>query len=231
MPYSTLWLDSSPSTNAALLAMPDAPDYQVVVTLDQTAGRGRLGRTWTAPAGTAIAISVLLPGPPSGWLPLRAGVAMAGALAPLVPGGVALKWPNDILIGGKKVCGILAEVAPDGRIVLGAGVNLTMTEDELPVPTATSLTLEGADPTELADTVLQGYLSRLLVVDAVPERVRALCSTIGRQVRVELSGGGELLGEAVEIDDEGRLEVRDGRGETHAIGAGDVHHLRDTTPG
>jgi BirA family biotin operon repressor/biotin-[acetyl-CoA-carboxylase] ligase len=231
MQFPTLVLDSSPSTNAALLAMPEAPDYQVVTTLDQTAGRGRLGRTWTAPAGTALAVSVLLPGPPSGWLPLLAGAAMAEALTPLVPGGVALKWPNDILIGDKKVCGILAEVAGDGRVVLGAGVNLTMTADQLPVPTATSLTLEGADSAGLAETVLDAYLSRLLVTDAVPDRVRALCSTIGRQVRVELSGGGDLLGEAIGIDDDGRLQVRDHGGVTHAIGAGDVHHLRETIAG
>lgn len=231
MEFPTLRLDSSPSTNAALLGMPEAPDYQVVVTLDQTAGRGRLGRTWTAPPGTALAVSVLLPGPPSGWLPLLAGAAMAEALAPLVPGGVALKWPNDILIGDKKVCGILAEVAADGRVVLGAGVNLTMTAQQLPVPTATSLTLEGADSAGLQGAVLDAYLARLLVTEGAQERVRALCSTIGREVRVELSGGGELIGQAVGIDDEGRLQVRDGRGVTHEVGAGDVHHLRDTTHG
>lgn len=235
-PYLVV-LGTTGSTNAELMARAGVPDFCVVATLDQHSGRGRLGREWSTPPGTALAVSVLVPGPADGWLPLRAGLAMTEAVLPLVAGPAAgrveLKWPNDVLVGGRKVSGILCEVAPDGRVVVGAGVNLTMSDADLPVPTATSLTLEGADPHDLADIVLSRYLSRLFSALQSPAAavqasasVRELCGTIGRRVRVELPGGAELHGTATGIDDSGRLEVRDDLGRLHALSAGDVHHLR-----
>ena len=152
------------STNADLLAAAAQqsdvyPHLSVLLTDDQRAGRGRLDRTWTAPAGAALAISVLvrvphIPVDLRGWVPLIAGAAMTlairGQFAPGAPdasSGVALKWPNDVLIDGAKVCGILAQVLPGepDAIVIGAGINTRMTPEQLPVPTATSLAIAGAD--------------------------------------------------------------------------------------
>ncbi|WP_022901531.1 biotin--[acetyl-CoA-carboxylase] ligase [Humibacter albus] len=221
----------------------DWPEFSVVVTEEQTAGRGRLGRTWSAPAGTMVAISVLLR-PVSagihapdalGWIPLIAGVAMTRALVSL-GADAELKWPNDVLIGGRKVCGILAEaVAPDA-VVVGSGVNVGIPADQLPVPTATSLGIEGVETD--ADTVLAGYLRELRSFygafaehagDAADSGVRSAvvstCSTIGKDVRVELPGGKELLGVAQGLDDAGRLVVASDGGLT-AVAAGDVTHLR-----
>lgn len=225
------------------------PDGSVLVTDDQTAGRGRLGRSWTAPAGGSIAISLLvradLPPTAIGWLPLLAGLAMTRALRDLgVP--AALKWPNDVLVRGRKLCGILAELLPgaDGLIV-GAGVNLTLTEEELPVPTATSLAMEGVEPDP--DAVLAGYLSAfrteldaLAAAGGSAERsglraaVLGVCDTVGRAVRVELPSAMPLQGVATGIDETGRLLVLpgdtphsgDSAGNAVPVSAGDVTHLR-----
>lgn len=222
-------LESAGSTNAELLGRPDAADFTVLVTLDQTAGRGRLGRSWTAARGSALAISVIVPGPPSGWTPLLAGLAMVRAVSGFVE-GAELKWPNDVLVRGRKVSGILAEVAPDGRVVIGAGLNLTMSADELPVPTATSLALEGADVPDLADRALAAYLGELFALLrtspwAVADAVTAACATVGRVVRAQLPDGSELIGEAVALDEEGRLIVA-ASGQRRALSAADIHHLR-----
>ncbi|CAN5286002.1 biotin--[acetyl-CoA-carboxylase] ligase [soil metagenome] len=248
-----LVLASAGSTNDELVAHAAAsPDFDVVVTDDQRAGRGRLGRVWVAPPGKTLAISVLLrprlPGGEAlafdhfGWLPLIAGVAMTRAVASVVPAHrVGLKWPNDVLVDDKKVSGILAELVPaEGAVVIGAGINLTIARDELPTETSTSLLLAGADETELADRVLSVYLGELRDLtrgfvsvggDAEGSDIRALvteyCTTLGRDVRVELPGGGDLFGVATGIDRSGRLEVTsraDGR--LSAVAAGDVTHLR-----
>lgn len=240
------------STNADLLAsvagQPDAyPHLSVLVTDDQRSGRGRLDRTWTAPAGAALAISVLvrashLPSDQRGWVPLIAGAAMTlairGQFAPDVPGDssrVALKWPNDVLIDGAKVCGILSQVVPGqpDAIVVGAGVNTRMTAEQLPVPTATSLAIAGADVDldRLLADYLQG-LDRMLqaAVSAagttgVRAEIQPLCGTLGREVRVMLPDERVLEGTAAGLDDAGRLVVAVG-GESIAVAAGDVIHVR-----
>ena len=245
-------LDSSPSTNSQLTAMvasEDLPDLTTVVTINQSAGRGRLDRDWITPAGTALAISVLvrtrLPSgdqaPPQawGWLPLAAGVAMTDAVCGVVSGSpVGFKWPNDVQVDGKKVCGILAEVVPGG-VVIGAGINVTMTADQLPVPSATSLVLAGAEPSELFDRLLARYLRSLAGIvlslwatggDAEASGLRAAagerCATLGREVRAELPGGAELTGTAIGIDLLGRLEIRTRSGRVEPVAAGDIIHLR-----
>ena len=172
------------------------------------------------------------------WFPLLAGVAMSRALDPLVPGGVQVKWPNDVLVGDRKVCGILSELLPGmAGVVVGAGVNLTLEADELPVETATSLTLEGAEGVD-ADAVLSAYLIQLTALyreylaaggdparSALRDQVVAACHTIGRAVRVQLPSGEALVGTAVDIDGGGRLVVESDAGRT-AVAAGDVTHLR-----
>lgn len=241
------------STNAKLLhdvaRDPDAhPHLSVVLTRDQRAGRGRLDRLWTAPPGTALAISVLLrvgaiDVADRGWIPLVAGAAMADAVAAQLHGvDVAVKWPNDVLVaprathaaGALKICGILAEVAPADPfvVVVGAGVNTTMATGDLPVPTATSFADQGAIADEdrlVADflTGLRDGIADLAVGGhrAVSARISERCATLGADVEVSLPGGDTLRGRAVRLDREGRLVV-DSHGTQTAVGVGDVVHVR-----
>ena len=233
------------STNDDLVAIAGAePAYSTIVAASQTAGRGRLGRPWVAPPGASLSISVLLrPDVPLerfGWLPLIAGVAMAEAIEPLVTGAVGLKWPNDVQVDGLKVSGLLAELVPSrDAVVMGSGVNLALTADQLPTPVSTSLLLAGATLAgdELADAVLSRYLDRLREhveaftstadAGATLALVTARCTTLGQRVRVELPGASSLHGIATGIDLGGRLLVRlDSDGSTVAVAAGDVTHLR-----
>src|SRR5690606_1657274 len=143
--------ESTGSTNADLRSLVEAdagmPHLAVVLTSDQRAGRGRLDRTWDTPPGSSLAISVLLrvgelAVSERGWIPLLAGLAMAEAVAEQLPGeNVALKWPNDVLVGEGKICGILAEAMPGDVVIVGAGVNTAMTATQAPVPTATSFAM------------------------------------------------------------------------------------------
>ena len=183
-------LPRTASTNADAMARAaaGAAEGLVVATDHQTAGRGRLDRTWQTPARAALAVSVLLrPGTAStgpdgealpavdadrwSWLPLLAGVAVVDALTRTCGLPARLKWPNDVLVPRTglpddepaKVCGILAELAggPDGAaVVVGTGINVSQTAAELPVPTATSLVVAGAAATD-RETVLRAYLRAL----------------------------------------------------------------------
>jgi BirA family biotin operon repressor/biotin-[acetyl-CoA-carboxylase] ligase len=144
------------STNADLLAAARAGEAEglVLVAEAQTAGRGRLGRRWQSPPGTALTFSVLLrpagvPAASLGWLPLLAGVAVASAVTEVTAVETRLKWPNDLLVGPAKLGGILAE-GWDGAIVVGAGINVSQQRGELPVPAATSLLLSAAAPGQAA---------------------------------------------------------------------------------
>ncbi|WP_432509805.1 biotin--[acetyl-CoA-carboxylase] ligase [Kineococcus sp. SYSU DK001] len=226
------------STNADLLADGAAPDGAVLVADHQGAGRGRLGRTWTAPARSSLAVSVLLrPAQPlDRWplLPLVTGLAVVDTLDAL---GVraGLKWPNDVLVTGPdrpgKVCGILCEARAD-RVVVGAGINVSLRADELPVETATSIALAGARARD-RDTVLRRYLRALRRrVDAwaagepVLADYRAASLTLGREVRAQLPDGTALEGVAVDVEADGRLVVQPSGGARTSLAAADVVHLR-----
>lgn len=245
-PARVEWIDRIGSTNAELVTRagtdPAAwPHLSALATTEQTAGRGRLDRVWTAPPGTSLALSVVVRPdirPDSyGWLSLLAGVAMTRALRDL--GAVAtLKWPNDVRIGGRKVCGILSELLPDlSGAVVGSGVNISLAEADLPVPTATSLAVEGVVAS--AEDVVAAYLPHLATLVArleesggdaraaglVGETSDAL-DTLGRAVRVLLPDGSTRIGTATGIDDDGRLRVEhDGRPPL-VVSAGEVTHLR-----
>lgn len=158
------------STNTDLAARAaELTEGTVLVAEEQTAGRGRLDRTWTAPARSGLFFSVYLtPGDDVpvhrwGWLPLLAGVATATGLARAAGVDTALKWPNDLLVTvegeERKTGGILAERAGDG-VVIGIGLNVTLRVDELPAPTAASLALAGAVSTD-RETLLRGVLRSL----------------------------------------------------------------------
>ncbi|MFJ6794716.1 biotin--[acetyl-CoA-carboxylase] ligase [Streptomyces sp. NPDC091268] len=236
------------STNSDLAARAERlPEGAVLVAEEQTAGRGRLDRSWVAPARSGLFFSVLLkPGPevPAerwGWLTLLAGVAVAGGLSRAAGVDTALKWPNDLLVGvegeERKVGGILAERVADG-VVIGIGLNVTLTEDELPVDTAGSLALAKAAVTD-REPLLKSVLRSLEqwygdwraaggdpAASGLQETYAAGCATLGRHVRAELPGGRTLTGTAEAVDAEGRLVVRTAEGQREAVGAGDVVHLR-----
>lgn len=254
-------LPTTASTNTDLVQTADERMHgSVVATLDQTAGRGRLGRVWTAPPRRCLAASVLLrpvmaDGAPLplerfGWFPLLAGACLAETIVEVLDApdvDVAVKWPNDVQVRGRKISGVLAELVPSsGAVVIGTGVNLTLRSDELPVPTATSLVLEGASggAADLADRLLAAYLERLLDwsgrfarsggdADASGARdyVLRYCSTIGLDVRIVRSGLDDLHARAVGLDAAGRLEIRLPDGRMEALAAGDVTHLRPGTVG
>jgi biotin-[acetyl-CoA-carboxylase] ligase BirA-like protein len=234
----------STNTDLADLARGGAAPGLVLVAEAQTSGRGRMGRVWTAPPRSGLAFSVLLPPEDSvtrlGWLPLVAGVAVVSALRGFteVEGAergrmadAVLKWPNDVLIGERKLAGILAQRV-DAGVIIGIGLNVSLRTDELPVPTATSLAIEDA-PTD-RDPLLRAILRELAARHeefaaggeaAMRETYRALCATLGRQVRVELPDGSVIAGEATDIEEAGRLVVRGPDGE-HLLNAGDVVHVR-----
>lgn len=188
-----LWRESSRSTNAELRelardAVSPLPDGTLLLTSDQTAGRGRLDRSWVTQPGQSLAASILVRGAGAGlalsWLPLLVGSAMTLALQTRFGEGmrVGVKWPNDVHVRdeedaiagrpGLKLCGILCELLPDGAVVVGTGLNLLIPEDELPTGRATSLLAAGADVNgatnlfsvegnELVDEILVAYVTEL----------------------------------------------------------------------
>lgn len=164
------------------------------------------------------------------WLPLLAGLSVVDALAQ-VGAQAELKWPNDVLIDGRKVCGILSEriVNPDAAVI-GMGINTRLSVDQLPVPTATSLALAGVEVNErdlavAVLTALGGWYRRWLDGEDFASIMTQRCGTVGRPVRVELGVAGEVVGEAVGIDSDGCLVV-DVDGQRRVFAAGDVVHLR-----
>jgi BirA family transcriptional regulator, biotin operon repressor / biotin---[acetyl-CoA-carboxylase] ligase len=240
------------STNADLAARARTGEAGGVVLVadHQTAARGRRERTWTAPPRSSLSVSVLLrPTAPVErwtWLPLLAGVAVVEAVRRVAGIEAGLKWPNDVLVDGRKLAGLLAEVVttPEPAVVLGCGLNVSQSAAELPVPTATSLFLAGSQSVD-RDPVLRAYLRALASWYAAfeaaagdPERsglaprYRDLCSTVGQDVRVELPSSGMLMGRAEGIDGDGRLLVRPSSNSSgtdapiRALSVGDVVHIR-----
>jgi BirA family biotin operon repressor/biotin-[acetyl-CoA-carboxylase] ligase len=234
------------STNAdvAAAARAGTPEGLVLVAEQQTAGRGRLDRRWESPPRAGLAFSVLLrPAVPAsrlGWLPLLAGVALVETVRRQVEVEAVLKWPNDLLIDERKCAGILAEAVPDPTpaVVLGIGLNVSMSEAELPRPDATSLLLAGAAHTDrdpLLRAVLRGlaeWYRRWQQADGDPDACglrdgyRLHCATLGRQVAVTLPGGGTLAGTGSDVDGDGRLLVAQLDGALTAVAAGDIVHVR-----
>ncbi|MEX3563052.1 biotin--[acetyl-CoA-carboxylase] ligase [Corynebacterium phoceense] len=265
------YVEETGSTNTDLMQATDVTDGTVLLTDLQTAGKGRLGRLWTAPKGSQVTFSVLLL-PESldhlGTLPLAAGLAVTDAIP-----GTVLKWPNDVLLDGKKLCGILAEAgpvgkafksgtfksgemnkaeinkaevnkaeinkaevapktqggkAPSARVVLGMGINVSIAEEELPVPTAASLVLAGRedDRTGVAIAILKALRHRIEQWEnqdpQLMDDYRKVCSSIGLNVRLEAPTG-DVTGIVEGVAEDGRINVG---GEYYS--AGDVIHLRPT---
>lgn len=238
------------STNSDLVDLAadgDAAEGTVLVAEEQTAGRGRIGRSWTAPARSGLFLSVLLrpadvPVARWGWLPLLTGVAVATGLSRAGGVDTALKWPNDLLVtvGGeeRKAGGILLERAGEDAVVIGIGINVTLREDELPVSMAGSLALADARVTD-RDPLLRAVLRSLEdwygrwraaggdpVDCGLQQTYAAGCATLGRVVRADLPGGRSLTGEAVAIDGDGRLVLATAEGVQEPVGAADIVHVR-----
>jgi BirA family biotin operon repressor/biotin-[acetyl-CoA-carboxylase] ligase len=257
-PWPGLWrevrvVEETGSTNADLLAEAQAGAREglVLVAEEQTAGRGRMGRRWISPPRRALTFSVLLrPAVPAGllgWVPLLAGVAVASALEYTAGVDARLKWPNDVLVDGAKIAGILAE-RWGSAVVIGTGINVLQQRGELPVPTATSLLMaQEVGPADDADTrerlltaVLdefarwyRAWLDQPRPGDAdgcgLREEYLRRSGTVGAAVTVMLPGGQNLTGTAAGIDAAGRLEIRTPAGLVQ-VSAGDVVHLRGTGP-
>jgi BirA family transcriptional regulator, biotin operon repressor / biotin---[acetyl-CoA-carboxylase] ligase len=249
---SSLWqqidfVAETGSTNAdlAAAARAGASPGTVLVADYQSAGRGRLGRTWTAPPGTSVAMSVLVR--PEGiepprwtWVPLLAGIAVADGIRAVAHLPALLKWPNDVLLGGRKLCGILAErieTRHGPACVVGIGINVGQQLPDLPTPTATSLAIAAAEAGSTVPprtALIAAVLAELELLirrweaagdDAATVRGYAERSdTLGRRVRVEL-GERSVQGVAEAVDRDGRLVVRTDAG-IEVLGAGDVVHVR-----
>jgi BirA family biotin operon repressor/biotin-[acetyl-CoA-carboxylase] ligase len=222
------YVDETGSTNAVLLAMArdGAPERTVLRAGYQTAGRGRLGRTWLAPPGSALLASILLrPEGGPGWRH-TAAVALAAAdacrdLCGVEPG---LKWPNDLVVGERKLAGVLAEAdSGSGAVVVGIGLNCRFdgqAPDEIASVAVALDELAGPKAPEPA-SVLSALLDRLdawLEAPDLPAAFRRRCVTLGRRVQIE-----DIDGEAVDVTDEGRLLVETGTC-IKEVSAGDVHH-------
>jgi BirA family biotin operon repressor/biotin-[acetyl-CoA-carboxylase] ligase len=240
-----LWraLDVTPSTgstNADLLARArdGAPEGVVLAAEEQSAGRGRMGRSWQSPPRAALTFSLLLrpaPVPPArrGWLPLLAGTAVAGAVRTVAAVDARLKWPNDVLVGEAKLGGILAEAVGDA-VIVGVGLNVSAAPSELPETALPATSLRALGAASLArEPLLAGILAEFerwylawREAGGDPDHcgLRAgytkLSATIGRRVRVEMPGGQLLSGLAAGVDEDGRLLVRSEPGEGPGEGPG-----------
>lgn len=260
-------VDSTGSTNADLLRAvtvepKEWPDLSVLTAEYQTAARGRLDRSWEAPPLSSVSVSIVLrpvnaegrplPTHTYSWLSLLGALALRQTLLETAGLPAELKWPNDVLVRGRKIAGILAQMGPMGdgsvpAVILGTGLNVTLTSEELPVPTATSVALEQpltVDRTQL----LKSYLAHFVVLyrsfcnaDGDPtaglaggpslhKRVESVMVTLGSQVRAQLPGDHEIIGHATRLDEYGSLLVVDKDAREHVVTAGDVVHLRPWTP-
>ena len=228
------------STNRYLLAeaRAGAPDGVVAVADHQSAGRGRLGRSWEAAPGAALLVSVLLR--PAldpeqlGLCTMAAGLALVGAVRSVSGVVAGLKWPNDLVVGDRKLAGLLAEAdlaaGAVRAVVVGAGCNLAVGgyPPDL-AELATSVAEESGRPVA-RDAVLEAFLDDLdrwlADLGALPAAYRSASATLGRRVRVELGADRVLSGTAVDLTPTGALVVRDGDGADHTVSVGDVIHLR-----
>jgi len=225
--WSVRAVDQIASTNTALVSAVDSapemsgpPHRAVLVARYQSAGRGRLDRSWQAPPGKNLLASILVREVPEHPIELthRVGLAAIDACAEVAGVTAALKWPNDLLLGERKLAGILAQQTRDGSVVVGIGLNVGW------APPDAALLGVGIEPLEVLRALLVAY-DRL--PSDISERYRSALTTLGRSVRVEQPGG-EVVGRAVDVEADGALVVIDACAITHRIDIGDVIHLRNT---
>jgi BirA family transcriptional regulator, biotin operon repressor / biotin---[acetyl-CoA-carboxylase] ligase len=223
-------LDVESCESTQTLVDPSQPEGALVVADFQTAGRGRLGRGWEAPAGTALLCSLLLKPPPERNAPelsLVAGIAVADALERTLGLSVQIKWPNDVMLRRRKVAGCLAE-ARDGAVVLGIGINVNQTRGQLPENAGSLRTLTGREWARegllavLLDDLGNRYSDwRAGGLDAVYEGLGPRDFLRGRRVSVNGTSG-----VAGKIDRAGKLEIAVGPGEVVTVDSGEVVYER-----
>jgi BirA family biotin operon repressor/biotin-[acetyl-CoA-carboxylase] ligase len=232
------FVEATGSTNSDLqgMATSGAPEWTVLVAGRQHAGRGRLGRTWVAPPGSSLLVSVLLrpriAADRTPLLSLVAAVAMAEACEAVCGIEVRCKWPNDLLAGGRKLAGILPEATFGGgrleHVVVGTGVNVRQSTGDFPEElraSATSVVIEGGRPD--MPGLLAEYLGRLRVRLADPGIVEAYqtrCATLGRTVRAGVTSGATVEGRASGIGPAGELLIDTPSG-PQRVAFGEVVHL------
>jgi len=234
-------VDTTESTNADARAAAEggAEPGLVIVAEQQRSGRGRLDRTWESPARAGVLLSLLVhPEVPMARLPLMplmTGLAVVEAVRAVAELPARVKWPNDVLVDGRKLGGILVERTTGGAVVVGIGVNVSTRSDELPVPTATSVQIAGgqAERESLVKEILRAFERRydaFVAEGGAPDSVlpayREVCETISQEVIVQLPDGASVRGTAVNVDEGGMLVVREPSGAERAWSAGDVVHVR-----
>jgi BirA family biotin operon repressor/biotin-[acetyl-CoA-carboxylase] ligase len=222
------------STQATALEMAAAgtPEWTLVAAAHQTQGRGRLGRTWLDEPGHALVFSfVLRPNldpEAGGLLSLLAGTALAQACLELADQRAACKWPNDLLVAGRKAGGILAESRVDGggfdHVVIGIGVNLGTPPPDVPGAGAVE-----AEDGELLDAFVSEFVrgyqpGHPAFAGGVVAAYRDVCATLGTRVRASIGDGSVVEGEAVDVDERGGLIVRTPSGD-EVVRFGEVEHL------
>jgi BirA family transcriptional regulator, biotin operon repressor / biotin---[acetyl-CoA-carboxylase] ligase len=226
------WFEQIDSTNLEMgrREPADLQHFSAVIAGSQLAGAGRLGRSWESEAGSSLSLSICLK-PNSllepNWATLLAALAVSAALREL---GLkaSIKWPNDVLIEGKKVCGILASLQSDGSLVVGIGVNINSHPSDL--DTATSLAEHGieTDLDTLAASIGAGFKDLIteFALDSASVKLnfQTHCITLGQKVRAQLPNGSAITGEAVEVDAAGQLVIL--TPERISLSAADVWHLR-----
>jgi BirA family biotin operon repressor/biotin-[acetyl-CoA-carboxylase] ligase len=221
------------------------PDLSVLCASSQTSGRGRAGREWQSHQDQSLAVSIVAK--PSGvsansfgWLPILAGLAMTQTVSEFLPESkVSLKWPNDVLVNDKKISGVLSELLATGdAVVIGAGLNLSQSQQELPIEAATSLAIEGR--TVSFEQALESYLRNFVSLyeafvehggdadaSGLRHRASARCASIGTRVRAMMPGNTTIEGMGAELDLSGRLLISvPGEHQLFAVAAGDIVHLR-----
>jgi BirA family biotin operon repressor/biotin-[acetyl-CoA-carboxylase] ligase len=215
-------VDETGSTNADLLlaAASGAADRSVLMARHQTAGRGRLDRSWIAPAGTNLLVSILFREVPEHPHDLTRRVALAAVAACEAVAGLTptLKWPNDLMLDGRKLAGVLAQAGGSGPdyVVVGLGLNVRWAPDD-----AAKLG-DQFDPVDVLDALLRAHDE---LPDDISDAYRAALATLGQSVRMELADSA-VEGRALDVLPDGRLVVLDECGITHRFDAGDIVHLR-----
>ena len=232
-------LDSATSTNEVVRESDlGASEYGVTITPHQTQGRGRLGRRWISRSGESLAMSVLVPQlsePHKPWLPLVVGGSLTRSLRCAGLGKAEMKWPNDVLVRGQKLAGVLCESLPSDRVVVGVGLNVDFGLKGGPAPRAVDLARYLPISASLVDGIVHGALARLRAwcevrpdkaIPSARQIVEPVLATLGRLVTVHEPGGRSWSGYAQELSDEGHLLVETAWGHLSPVVASDIEHLR-----
>ncbi|MFB3925915.1 MAG: biotin--[acetyl-CoA-carboxylase] ligase [Syntrophales bacterium] len=234
----------STNARAKALAISGAPEGTVVIAESQTHGKGRKGRSWFSPCGGGVYLSVVLrpriPPTEAPKITLLAAVAASEAIASLLPLHIAIKWPNDLVVGGKKIAGILTEISTEmdtiDYMIVGIGINVNIATAQFPPEirsTAASILSETGKPYPRVKLIRE-YLASLERCygsvggegfEPVMNKWRAQSNVIGRRIMIDVLGR-KYYGEVEDIDPDGVLILRDGKGELRRFFSGDVTILR-----